>query len=281
MSSHRERERLILSLSELSDICENNEFEDEFEFCDSKEAFLNQSIFKFVVDEVHSMLQTLFCDVDCMTSCFNPFYDIIFILFFVITLTGAFIHFFLLDFFPVRKVEMPEERELRTQGLYTAIGSSAISLPFSILGLYEGTNSMIIFNYASLIANVCIIGSCLIVLRAIAEQYYLAIRIFVVGSWIIVVFLIGLALVDVYSYLTLSWLSLVDYFLRLIEIFVYIVIAVQCVAFWNIYPYSRPRHTKKDYTLASILGIMFAVIIIAFVVAFFVSEDHSWSIFSW
>ena len=55
------------------------------------------------------------------------------------------------------------------------------------------------------------------------------------GVWTIDAILVCLALFDVYKFLTFSWLSLVEYLLRILEIFIYTVIGAQTIQFWNMY----------------------------------------------
>jgi hypothetical protein len=161
--------------------------------------------------------------------------------------------------------------------LYSAIGVALISIPFACVGLFLGSDVMVLINEVSLAVNCAIVASNLIGLKVIAEEYVISVRVFVVGAWVVDIFLIGLALVDVYSYVTFSWLSILVYFFRLVEIFIYSVIAIQSLAFWNMYDKSRFK-LQPDIYFAISLFLLFAVVACGFVVAIIISEDNAWRI---
>mmetsp|Transcript_24137 Transcript_24137/g.21953 ORF Transcript_24137/g.21953 Transcript_24137/m.21953 type:complete len:274 (+) Transcript_24137:32-853(+) len=273
MSLSADSDRLIANFTDLYD---NNE---EIQYATAKEAFLDQSIFKFVMDEVHAIAQILFCESPYIATFWNPIYLVIYIVLYILTLPGALTHWLLLDIIPVRKIEIPEERELRAQGIYTALGLALISLPFAIVGLYIGDNVMLLINKVSLAVNSGIIAISLIGLKVIAEEMILSVRVYIVGSWVIVLFLIGLALVNVYTYLTFSWISIVEYSLRLLEIFIYAIIGFQSLQFWNFY---RPKEKfAKDLHYAIILAILYSGVIVGFITAIVISSQNAWKILSW
>jgi hypothetical protein len=136
---------------------------------------------------------------------------------------------------------------------------------------------MVLINKVSLAVNVGIIVSSLIALRAIGDELVNSIRIFAVGSWIVDLFLIGLALLDAYSYLTLSWISIVEYALRIFEIFIYTVIAVQCIQLWNIYETPK-QYYSRDVTFSVALTVIYTGIVVGFVAAIVISEENAWRI---
>lgn len=277
MSNVNETRGLILSFNELGNDTTIIPDNDDPQYASSKEAFLNQSIFMFVVDEVHALMQILACELSFCATFYNPIYLALFILLFILTYPGALLHYLLLDFIPVRKSEMPEEREIRSQGIYTAIGVALISIPFAAVGLFLGDALMVLINEISLAVNTSIILTNLIGLKVIAEEYIVSVRVFIIGVWTIDVFLIGLALLDVYNYVTFSWISILDYFLRLVEIFVYTVIAVQSLQFWNLYDKSKSQF-YLDLYFAIALSLLFLVVMLGFIVAIVISEDSAWRI---
>ena len=186
-------------------------------------------------------------------------------------------HWALLCWIPVRKREHPEERELRSQGIYTALGVAIISIPFAVIGLFLGSDIMILINEISLAVNSSIIISNLVGLKAMADELVISIRIYAIGAWILVTFLLGLALVDVYEYITFSWLTILIYLLRVFAILVYTIIGVQCIQLWHMYEDSDKKFTK-DVVYASALVLLFLVVVIGFIVGIVISEENAWRI---
>jgi hypothetical protein len=70
----------------------------------------------------------------------------------------------------VRKLESPEERELRSQGIYAALGLAMISIIFGSIGVNIGQDAMYLVNMISLYVNASIIVSSLIGLKAVGEK---------------------------------------------------------------------------------------------------------------
>jgi hypothetical protein len=136
---------------------------------------------------------------------------------------------------------------------------------------------MVLINQVSLAVNAGIIVSSLIALRAISDELIISIRVFAVGSWIVDVFLLGLALVDVYNFLSFSWLSVLEYLLRIFEIFIYTIIAIQCVQLWNMYETAKEQNWKDAY-FAVFLSILYVGIVIGFIVAIVISEENAWRV---
>lgn len=160
------------------------------------------------------------------------------------------------------------------------MGVAIISIPFGVVGLYLGDDLMVMINEISLAVNSSIILSNLIGLKIMADELVISVRVFAIGAWIVDIFLIGLALVDVYSYVTFSWLSVLEYFFRIVEIFVYTVIAVQCIQLWNLYEY-RPSNYSKDVCFAILLVILFLVVVVGFVAAIYIAEEKAWRVMYW
>ena len=266
-----ERTGLILTFSEF------NQAEESPDYATTDEAFYKQSLPSFVSDEVHAMMHLTFCETKWCTTFWNPLYLILFIIFYIFTFPGAALHWALLCWIPVRKREHPEERELRSQGIYTALGVAIISIPFAVIGLFLGSDIMILINEISLAVNSSIIISNLVGLKAMADELVVSIRIYAIGAWILVTFLLGLALVDVYEYITFSWLTILIYLLRVFAILVYTIIGVQCIQLWHMYEDSDKKFTK-DVVYASALVLLFLVVVIGFIVGIVISEENAWRI---
>jgi hypothetical protein len=168
MSQH-ERKSLIVSFSDL-----NRSDDDHLqEFATVDETFLNQNIFSYSLDEVHAMMQIMCCDIRLVANCYNPLYLVLFLVLFIIVLPGALLHRALMccSCISVRKLESPEERELRSQGIYAALGLAIISMIFGAIGLNIGQDEMFIVNMISLYVNASIIVSSLIGLKAVGEGF--------------------------------------------------------------------------------------------------------------
>jgi len=274
MSQH-ERKSLIVSFSEL-----NRSDDDHLqEFATADETFLNQNIFSYALDEVHAMMQIMCCNLRLVANCYNPLYLVLFLVLFIIISPGALLHRALMccSCISVRKLESPEERELRSQGIYAALGLAIISMIFGAIGLNIGQDEMFIVNMISLYVNASIIISSLIGLKAVGEELMYTIRTFAIGAWVILLFIIGLCLVDAYMYLTFHWLTAVSYVLRLFAIFIYGIVAVQCISLWNSYK-SRKEIICIDIMLASFLALIYTGIVVGFVMAIVKSEQNAWRI---
>jgi len=281
-----ERSNLILSFNELANEEANIQpttlFNDgDSPYATADEAFFDQNIFSFVADEVHAMMHFLCCEARFCATFYNPLYLVLFGLLYVLTIPGALSHWALLTCIPVRKREFAEVRELRSQGIYTAIGVAIISIPFAVIGLFLGSDIMVLINELALAVNCAIIVTNLIGLKVIADDMIISIRTYAVGAWSIVALLIGLALFDVYEYLTFSWITTIEYTFRIVLIIVYTIIAVQCIQLWNLYDddkSAKPPNFCHDVMFAIVLGSLFIGIFIGFAVAIYISEESAWRI---
>lgn len=273
-SSSEARGLLVLPFTDLT---RDDEHVNDRYYATADEAFLSQTIFSYVYDEVHGMLQILFCEKRYCTSFFNPIYLVLLAVLYILTFPGALLHYMLLPIIPVRKIENPEERELRSQGLYTAIGIAIWSIPFDAVGIVIGTDVMKLVNKISIAVNAAIILYNLAGLKAMAEEMAISMKTFAVGTLLILLFLIGLAVFDVYNYFTVSFISAIEYSLRLIEIIVFSIICFQVFGLWSIYSKSKAS-MKEDICYTCILCVLLAIIAAGFLVAVIISEDEAWRV---
>lgn len=275
MATQYERKPLIIPISELSRVQDDHMLQQEY--ASSDDAFLNQSIINYSLDEVHAMMQIMCCNIRLIATCYNPLYLIMFVALFIVVVPGATLHWALLCCISVRKRESPEERELRSQGIYAALGLAMISMFFGAIGMERGTDEMVLVNKVSLYVNASIIVSSLIGLKAAGDELKYTIRMFVVGAWIIDIFLICLCLVDVYNYITFAWISTVSYSLRLFGIVIYSIVALQCMSLWDAYTI-RKQAFYVDIIYTSILGLIYLGVIVGFMVVILTSEKNAWKI---
>jgi len=180
---------------------------------------------------------------------------------------------------------------------------------------------MQLIDEVAIIVNISIIFSNLMALKAIADELLWSCRVFIVGVWIIDIILIILALFDAYKFLTLSWVSIISYLSRILEIFVYTTIGAQTVQFWNMYiedssssssspsalssssttrhhntffhnqndqeilgnhrRYIHEKDILADVSIAILQGLLIAVVLAGFGAAIGISEENTWHIMSW
>ena len=125
---------LIPSIAEITQTTQS-QYDQSHMYATVSQAFYEQSLIQFVMDEVHALLHIVFCRSRYLNTWYNPLYTILYVCFFVLTLPGALLHYTCLSCVPVRYREYAEERELRSQGIYAALGISFYSIPFAILTL--------------------------------------------------------------------------------------------------------------------------------------------------
>lgn len=273
--AREERQNLVLSFSELNELNDSN---DQDYYFTAQEAFFGDSLLQFVADECHAMLNGMFCHVSILSSFYNPLYSLLFAVLYVLSLPGAFLHWILFDLVPVRAKENPEERELRSKGIYLALGLSLISIPFDGAGLYLGDSLMQAINMVSLAVNCAMILFNLLGLKALGGEYFHTMRTYIVGVWIIVVAITGLALFDVY-YFSYTWLSWLTYVLRLLAILVYFIICLNVSTFWNVYEHAESRGDCADVSFTLTQSLMLLVIAGGLGYAiFFISEENAWQV---
>lgn len=291
-STAGERDSLIASLSELNE--ESQSMERPYLYASTEQAFFNQTLFDFVVDETHAMMQIICCEVRMCANFYNPLYLAVFSVLFLLTFPGAFLHWLLIAYIPVRSQEYPEERELRSQGIYTAIGIALFSVPFGIAGIFEANDSeTTVICEVSVVVNICIIVYSLAALKAIADELNLSTKVFIVGVWAIDIIMIALMLFDVYQYFATSWDTVAYYILRGFAIFVYTVIGVQSIPFWGMYSddkssddgmvevQRRNKKIKKDAWLAVLLGFLVGVVLFGFLFIIGIGSRYAWRIMYW
>jgi hypothetical protein len=112
---------------------------------------------------------------------------------------------------------------------------------------------------------------------SIGEELVYTIRTFAIGAWVILLFIIGLCLIDARMFMTFQWLTIMSYILRIFAIFIYGMVAVQCISLWNSYT-SRKDTICIDIALASFLVLIYSGIIVGFVMVIVKSEQNAWRV---
>jgi hypothetical protein len=292
MESYEERQRLIPSIAELS-IETQQQFEHTGLYASSQQAFYEQSIFQYVTDEVDAMLRIMFCQMKWCHKWYNPIYLITFSFLFLFTFPGAALHYLLFCCVPVRYREYPEEREMRSQGIYTAMGIAMVSIILACVSFWtssDGAEYYLLLEM-SIAVNSCVILISLSALKAIADELLLATRVYIAGVWLIDIILIILTLFDVYEFLTLSAVTVINLIIRVVQIFVYTVIGVQLIPFWNLYDPNRSLLANmssqsiirnwKDWHLAALIGFLLGVVLFCLLYTIIFSEEKAWKLLYW
>lgn len=259
-SKSRERDRLIMSMEELTALSDEMDF--SFEYVEPRDAFFDQPLHKFVVDEVRSMLRIFFLQTPCCISWYNPIYVVLFCTLFVLTLPGALLHWLVICVVPVRVSEDLEEREFRCQGIYTAIGTATFSMLYSVIAVYysaeDGDQQMATIHTITLYVDVGIIAFCLIGLKGITDELGTTVRIFVLGAWVIDCVLVSLLLCGLKQLSTLQVQVIAEFALKLLIVFISTVVATQSMHFWDMYEVRRSRKAPVDNCLAGTLLLITA-----------------------
>ena len=248
-----------------------------------------QSFFKYVADEVNAVLDTLFCESATFTAYYNPLYWVIFSTFYILLLPGAVFHYLIMGHVPVRSREFPEERDLRGQGIYLALGAAIINLPFALYGFTKGqivgqevqlevANGMALLLTLSLIAMNCI-G-----LAALSYGLRNTLQVFSVGCLAMVLFLVFMSLYGIHEALEASdtVVIAVQYVTRLLLIFVYIFIFHQCsyaIKAFDAEGRTRPGISASDWEFTYALLGIYALFTTCVIVALILASKLDWGLF--
>eukprot|EP00600_Ochromonadales_sp_CCMP1393_P001116 CAMPEP_0174990484 /NCGR_PEP_ID=MMETSP0004_2-20121128/21349_1 /TAXON_ID=420556 /ORGANISM="Ochromonas sp., Strain CCMP1393" /LENGTH=294 /DNA_ID=CAMNT_0016244101 /DNA_START=23 /DNA_END=904 /DNA_ORIENTATION=- len=293
--SYSETDRLVLTIDELNSQSDDN----CFEFVSPNDAFFDQPLYSFVTDEVHAMMRILFCSQPQCLLIYNPLYLLAFFVLFTLTFPGAILHWLLISHVPVRATEDLEEREIRCQGIYTAMGTALLSIPYSILELLRVSkyvnsekvevaqrNSILLTVYAlSLYVDACIIFYCLIGLKAICNELKYAVRTFAVCTVLVGLMLVAFLLFDVRMLLTSSIgnpsSSLVVMYalqlcLNIFAIFITSIISSQSFHFWDLYQMRTSRKQNQDLCLVGTLVLSVIGIVSGLTTIMVMSANNDW-----
>lgn len=248
-----------------------------------------QSFFKYVADEVNAVLDTLFCEDPVLTAYYNPLYWVIFAVLYLLLLPGAVFHFLILGHVPVKSGEFPEERDLRGQGIYIALGAAIMNLPFALYGFTNGqiigqevqlevANGMALLLTLSMIAMNCI-G-----LAAISYQLRYTLHVFSYGCFAVVLFLIFMSLYGIQDAVEADYdtkVIAVQYVTRLILIVVYVFIYYQCSSALKAHTeeYILPEISKSDWEFAYALIGIYVLFATCIIIALILASRLDWGLF--
>lgn len=276
-----ESDRLIKSMEDL--ISESEESDCEFAYVEARDAFFDQPLHSFVIDEVRSMLQILFCQTACCIHCYNPLYFSMFGIMFILTLPGALLHWMVISWVPVRVSEDMEEREIRCQGIYTAMGTALLNIPLNVLALYHSSvindPQLITILTLTIYVDVGIIVFCLAGLKAITDELPMTTRIFVIGAWLMDLVLITLLLCDVHLLASLTLGTAVGFVLKVMFVFISTVVAAQGMHFWSQYSNKvSQRKQRIDNCLAVALVMIVLGMVGSLAVVVWLTYERGWGL---
>lgn len=259
------------------------------DFLEPSEVYGKHSFLEYVSDEVCAMLDTMFCENRYLLAAYNPVYWALYLVFFILHLPGALFHWGVLGYIPVRKGEFPEERDLRSQGIYTALGAAIINIPFALYGFAEGEvidqeAQLEIDNGLALLLTLTLVVVNLIALVAISYEYTTTLRVYAMGAFVVVLFLVFLSLYAVKDIMkaTDAAILIVQYSIRLLLIFVYSFIALQCVATLDAYDHevtTKPERRDTDITLSRVLYGAYALSGACIIAAYIMADSQNWGLF--
>lgn len=169
------------------------------EFLEPDELYGGESFFKYVGNEVNAVLDTMFCGHPLLTASYNPLYWILFAVLYLLLLPGAAFHLLIIGHVPVKKTEFPEERDLRGQGIYIALGTAIINLPFAIYGFADGQImgqevQLKVDNAMALLLSLTLIAANCIGLAAVSYGFRNTLTVYGYGCIAVVVFLIFMSM---------------------------------------------------------------------------------------
>jgi hypothetical protein len=285
----KERAPLVLSFHELHEL-EN----DEKAYMSSNETYFGKfGLIRFVSEEVNALLQTLFLKdgIECvcckyLRSYYNPIYSTLYIFLYALTFPGAAVHWLLFDQVSIRtEYDKDDERDMRSQGIYMMISLSLVCIPLDVLGIMKGTDNMKHVDAFALIVNLVMIMISLLGLKAIGDKLIITMRLYIIVTWLFLVLQIVLAFVDVYSYVLFAWETLINYALRILNISILTVIAVNSIDFWRMFDNETVQFeeymAKKDRRYASMLGLLVALVLMTYAIMICTNERHAWRLAYW
>lgn len=216
----------------------------------------DESLYNVVINEIYAMLNLIFFKNNSCLVFYNPLYTFAFMCLFIIIMPSVFLHWLLIDFVPIRVSENSNEREFRSQGIYTATGCCLFSVIYSIICIEQsiGNTQQQTLHGVYLYTYLTIIIINMIALKAIADQLYITMKIYILSVWLMDFIMYALFMCNIYKILHLPLIEMTfSMFINIFMLFVCTVIATNSVYFWNFYCIQSKRKQKYDSTFAFIL----------------------------
>lgn len=260
----------------------SDDLECSLDYVEARDAFFDQPLQSFVIDEVKSMLRIFFIQTPCCNSFYNPIYVVLFVVLYVLTLPGAVLHWLVICYVPVRAYEDMDEREFRCQGIYTAIGTALLSMTYSAIAVYRYSEAndaaLIAIHTVTVYVDVGLVLFCLIGLKGITDELGTTVRVFIIGAWVIDLVLVGLLLCDIPLLPQLATEAMLGFALKVITVFVSTVVATESLHFWSLYEMRRSRKARVDLCLASTLLLLTVGDVGGLVAAIWLTWQSRWAI---
>ena len=274
-----ETSSLVMTVDDLASLSDDSYC--AYEYVESRDAFFDQPLHSFVIDEVRAMLRIFFMQTPCCISHWNPFYVLMFLILFIVTYPGAVLHWLVICYVPVRISEDLEERELRCQGIYSAIGAAILNIPYSVYGIYNVSSSknseLLTSHTVTLYVDIAIVFSCLIGLKAITDELGATVRVFVISSFVVNSVLVGLMMCDIPLLVYLDPAIYLEFSLQILTVFISTVVAIQSTHFWDLYTIRRSRKALEDHYLAGTLALVALGMLTGLGVVTYFSVQRGWT----
>jgi hypothetical protein len=233
-------------------------------------ALQNQNIFAYVNDEVHAFIEMLLCENQWMTYQYNPIYMLIYAILYLMIFPGAALHKSLLVCIPIRKVEYPEVRDLRSQGIYTALGGALVNIPLTAIQYKEADSAGLEkANALSFSFNLILIAFNITGLIALSREHTLTLQAYTVGASLVALFLVFSTIYQFTEDVEDEDTGLVvaEYVLQTVLVLVYAFIAMQCgVIMADIDKESKQKYTKEDIAMATSLVMILGGFLVCYTV---------------
>lgn len=259
------------------------------DFLEPDELYGGDSFFKYVADEVCAVLDTIFCGHPQLTAYYNPLYWLLYAVLYMLLLPGAAFHYLIIGHLPVKKTEFPEERDLRGQGIYIALGTAIINLPFAIYGFADGQivgqeAQLRVDNAMALLLSLTLIAVNCIGLAAVSYEFTNTLKFYGYGCIAVVVFLIFMSMYAVGDALEADDKAViaVQYVIRVILILVYTFIFYQVA--YAVKALEAEESTEKeigdfDWRFTYALLAMYALFSACLITALVVADSLNWGLF--
>lgn len=236
------------------------------------DALQNQNIFAYVNDEVHAFIEMLYCENHWMTYHYNPIYMLTYIILYLMIFPGAALHKSLLVCIPIRKIEYPEVRDLRSQGIYTALGGALVNIPITAIQYSEADSAGLEkANALSLAFNLILIAFNITGLIALSHEHTLTLQAYTVGASLVALFLVFSTIYqfteDVEDEST--GIVVAEYVLQTVLVLVYAFIAMQCsviIGEADKVSLTNQKYTKDDIAVATSLIMILGGFLVCYIV---------------
>ena len=139
-------------------------------------------------------------------------------------------------------------------------------------------------NGLALLLTLALVVMNLIALVAISYEYTTTLRVYAMGTYVVILFLVFLSLYAVKDIMTATDVTIlaIQYTIRILLIIVYSFIAFQCIATLDAYDTevtTRPERQDMDVTLSRVLYGAYALFVACIITAYVLADVMNWGLF--